>query len=155
MKSSTSFTVISQRLVRKICPNCKTSIAPEQRNIEMFPIRDFDPERYDFFHGRGCSSCNNSGFLGRTGLFEVLTVTDEIRDAFLRGESAPELLAKARRTTPYLKLNEVGMLKAIRQVTTIEEVLRVAPFGSRETDMRDPLTMEEIERVSESMVFGE
>ena len=155
MKSSTSFTVISQRLVRKICPSCKTSIVPEQRDIEMFPIRDFDPERYDFFHGRGCSSCNNSGFVGRTGLFEVLTLTDEIRDAFLRGESSPDLLAKARRTTPYLKLNEVGMLKVIRQVTTIEEVLRVAPFGSRETDMRNPLTMEEIERVSESMVFGE
>jgi type IV pilus assembly protein PilB len=154
LKSSTSFTIVSQRLVRKICTNCKTSIVPDPYDIGMFSIKDFDPERYDFFHGRGCSHCHNSGFLGRTGIFEVLTVTEEIRDAFLAGASSQELLAKIRSSTPYLNLSEVGMLKAIRQVTTVDEILRVAPTSSQDSDGRNTKTMEEIERVSESTVFG-
>jgi len=65
------------------------------------------------------------------------------------------VLRVARATTPFLTINEVGMLKAIRGLTTVEEVLRVAPLVSRDREMRHPLTVQEIERIGEGSFFVE
>ena len=133
----------------RICPHCRQGVVPEPEVLRQFPVKDFDPDKYDFFEGRGCAICQNTGFAGRTGFFEVLMVNDQMRETFLKGASSAEVLSVARTTMPFLTINEVGMLKAIRGVTSVEEVLRVAPLVSREREMKDPLTVREIERVSE------
>lgn len=157
LRSSTALTVICQRLVRKICPGCRTDFTPDPLALRQFPIREFDADKYDFCHGKGCAQCQNTGFYGRTGLFEVLKVNDEVREAFIGGATSAEILAIARSTTPFLTMNEVGFLKIIRRVTTVDEVLRVAPLVSLEREMKNPLTVSEIERISErsGVGFGE
>ncbi len=148
-KSSTAITIVCQRLVRKICPNCRHAIAPDPQKIREFRLRDFDPDKHDFFQGSGCAECQNTGFVGRTGIFEVLTINDRLREAFLTGAKARDILQTARATTAFLNLHEVGMLKAIRGVTTIDEVARMVPLASRDRETESPLTIQEIERTSE------
>lgn len=149
LKSSTTITVVCQRLVRKLCPNCLIPVVPEATEAGVIPIKDFDPDKYDFFQGRGCAQCNNSGFIGRTGLFEVLQVNGDVRDALLRGAAATEVLQVARRTTPFLSIAELGILKVVRKETTLDELIRVTPVVSGEHETRHFLTLQDIERISE------
>ena len=155
MRSSTPFTILSQRLVRKVCDDCRVVIAPEPRFLAQFPLRDFDPTKYDFVHGTGCSSCHNTGYRGRTGIFEALTITDEIRQAHMRGASAQEFLKLARASSPFLTLGEVGALKAIRQITTVDEVIRVAPLSPYARGVAGSLSFQEIEHISEMSGVGD
>lgn len=150
MRSSTPLTIVCQRLVRQICPECKTHISPEPRLVAQLPIRDFDAEKYDFCHGVGCASCHNSGYHGRTGIIEALTVTDAMRRAYLSGASSQDFIRLARESAPFLSIGEVGALKAIRQLTTVEEVLRVAPMTSNFRADGELLSFPEIEHISES-----
>ena len=154
LRSSTPFTIICQRLVRKVCDECREVIAPLPRHVAQFPLRDFDPSKYDFVHGAGCSSCHNSGYKGRIGIFEALTVSDEIRQAYIRGASAGEFLKVARATSPFVTLGEAGALAALRQITTVEEVVRVAPMAST-LGTEDALTIQEIENISETSGIGD
>lgn len=155
MRSSTALTLLCQRLVRRICPHCRSGIAPEPTLIGQLPVKDFNADKYEFYHGRGCSRCNNTGYLGRVGLFEVMMITDDIRDAYLRGATASEIMAQARASSPYLTLAELGVLQVVRKVTTVEEVLRVAPIGARDRKPENMLTLQEIERLSESTFSAE
>ncbi len=155
LKSSTTITVICQRLVRRLCQNCLTPVIPDATEAGVIPIKDFDPDKYDFFEGSGCDQCNNTGFVGRTGLFEVLSVNGDIRDALLRGATSSEVLLAARRTSPFLAIAELGILKVIRKETTLDELLRVTPIISGEHDTRHFLTLPDIERISEHTGFGE
>ncbi len=155
MRSSTPFTILCQRLVRKICDDCREVIPPETRLVSQFPIRDFDPEKYDFCHGTGCSACNNTGYRGRTGIVEALTITEEIRQAYARGASSVEILRLARESSPFLTMGEVGALKAIRQITTVDEVFRVAPFSAYTRGAGEMLNFQEIEQICESTGFVE
>lgn len=112
---------ISQRLVRVICPFCKEEI----RN------REFLPEAFQnipIFHGRGCEKCQFIGYKGRTAIYEILPVADDIRDLIIRKASAGEIREKARQLG--LKtLFEAGRDKIKAGVTTPEEVLRVTESG--------------------------
>ena len=155
LKSSTTITVICQRLVRRLCQNCLTPVIPDATEAGVIPIKDFDPDKYDFFEGSGCDQCNNTGFVGRTGLFEVLSVNGDVRDALLRGATSSEVLLAARRTSPFLAIAELGVLKVIRKETTLDELLRVTPIISGEHDTRHFLTLPDIERISEHTGFGE
>jgi len=150
MRSSTPFTIICQRLVRKVCEECRAVIAPEPRFIAQFPIRDFDPDKYDFCHGTGCQHCNNSGYKGRTGIFEALTITEELRRAYADGASSQEFLRLARASAPFLTMGEMGALKVVRQITTVEEIIRVAPFSTYSRGDAEMLSFQEIEHMSES-----
>jgi len=154
LRSSTPFTIVCQRLVRTVCEDCREVVAPEPRYLAQFPLRDFDPTKYDFVHGAGCSTCHNSGYKGRTGIFEALTITEEIRQAYMKGVSAQEFEKLARESSPFLTLGEAGALKAIRQITTVDEVVRVAPLmsGHGEAQM---LSLQEIEHISETAGIGD
>jgi len=151
MRSSTPLTIVCQRLVRMICSECRTQVMPEPTHLAQFPIRDFDPEKYDFYHGVGCSHCQNTGYHGRTAIVEALTINDAMRRAYLDGVSAEEFLKLARASSPFLTIAEVGALKAIRQITTVEEVMRVAPRTTYFRDETDLLSFSEIEHISESV----
>lgn len=136
---STVNCVIGQRLVRKICENCKRERLWKDVEIksiiDLLPKRIPDSERTKLikelmienrkiFYGEGCEKCNSTGYLGRTGIYEVLIITENLRELILRNLSANEIKNKAIEegmTTMF----EDGIKKVLDGITTIEEVLRV------------------------------
>lgn len=120
--------VVGQRILRKICPNCKESYTPPeimQNDIRTVLGNLLNKSEITLYKGRGCKECADSGFLGRMGIFEVLPVTDKISKLILTHTDASQVEAQAVEEGMIpMKLD--GYLKAIEGVTTIEEVLRVA-----------------------------
>jgi type II secretory ATPase GspE/PulE/Tfp pilus assembly ATPase PilB-like protein len=114
--------VLAQRLVRKICPDCRERYRPDPQAIALLaerPVGSMTLER-----GRGCASCRDTGYRGRTGLFELLQVTDELKQAIAAFEPLARIRACAREAG-MTTLREDGWAKAQAGITTIEEVLRV------------------------------
>lgn len=116
--------IIAQRMVRRVCPNCATSTqAPLVEQAAYF--RETGEERTEFNYGNGCKICTYTGYLGRTGVFEILTISDEIKRLIVTRASSAEIRAKAIEEG-MLTLAQDGMLKAGAGVTTPYEVLRNA-----------------------------
>lgn len=115
--------ICAQRLVRKICKECKDEIRmPTQALVDIgFPMEE--APKLKLYKGRGCANCNNTGYRGRLGLFEVLEITDEIRELILSGASAMELRRKGIEEG-MLSLRVSGLQKLRDGLTTVEEVLR-------------------------------
>ena len=113
----------AQRLIRRICKDCKQEQpTPPEALVEVgFPAEE--AKSLTTYKGKGCSTCNNTGYKGRIGLYEVLEVTDEIRELILIGASALELRKKAI-DDGMISLRESGLHKIRNGVTTIEEVVR-------------------------------
>lgn len=110
---------IAQRLVRKICLKCKIPyLPPEKLMIELDLPRDTQ-----FFKGKGCGFCHNTGYSGRIGLFEVLKVNDKIRDLIISRPTTSALRNVARQQNMHT-LWEDGMQKVIAGITTIDEVMK-------------------------------
>ena len=115
--------ICAQRLVRRICSNCKTELeVPEQALIDA----GYSPEEVKtvkIYHGKGCTTCNKGGYKGRTGLYEVMEINDELRELILVGASALELKKKAIEQG-MITLRRSGLIKVSLGMTTMEEVLR-------------------------------
>jgi len=115
--------ICAQRLVRRICANCKEVLAlPEQTLIDA----GYTPEEAkttQISKGKGCSICNNTGYKGRVGLYEVMEITDDLKELILVGASAMELKKKSLEGG-MITLRRSGLLKAALGQTTLEEVLR-------------------------------
>ena len=119
--SSTLSGVMAQRLVRVICPTCKTEIKPSEAGL---PKNMKWPKGAKVFNGSGCRACRNSGYRGRTGLYELLTMNEELGDRIIERVAASELVRIGRANGMRL-LSEDGWLKVRNGVTTPDEVLRV------------------------------
>ena len=119
--SSTLSGVMAQRLVRVICPTCKTEIKPSEAGL---PKNMKWPKGAKVFNGSGCRACRNSGYRGRTGLYELLTMNEELGERIIERVAASELVRIGRANGMRL-LSEDGWLKVRNGVTTPEEVLRV------------------------------
>jgi type IV pilus assembly protein PilB len=124
--------VIAQRLVRKICINCIESYNLEDSLVESLEkqLKEVNPFSHlvvnkILYRGRGCSACNQSGFSGRTGIFELLEINEEIRKIIVSSEFSLDLLNTAAKEKGMITMFEDGLRKAELGVTTIEEVLRV------------------------------
>jgi general secretion pathway protein E len=116
--------VVAQRMVRRVCPHCARSITvPVLEQIAYH--RETGEERSDFACGAGCKACTYTGYLGRTGIFEILSISDEIRRLLVTGAGAAEIRAKAIEEGMLTLAND-GMLKARDGITTPYEVLRNA-----------------------------
>jgi type IV pilus assembly protein PilB len=115
--------ICAQRLVRRICVNCKEELeVPEQALIDA----GYTPEEVKttkIYHGKGCTTCNKGGYKGRTGLYEVMEINDELRELILVGASALELKKKAVEQG-MITLRRSGLMKVALGQTTMEEVLR-------------------------------
>ncbi len=115
--------ICAQRLVRRICSNCKEELeVPEQALIDA----GYSPEeakKTKIYHGKGCSTCSKGGYKGRTGLYEVMEINDELRELILVGASALELKKKAIEQG-MITLRRSGLIKVALGQTTMEEVLR-------------------------------
>ncbi|MFH1741368.1 MAG: ATPase, T2SS/T4P/T4SS family [bacterium] len=117
--SSSISGVLAQRLVRMNCKKCQEPYRPEE---EMLTVSSFpDPDKQVFIRGTGCEHCHNAGYRGRTGIFELLVLTDEIRDLILQRPSTNQINEVANA----MSLREYGLEKVRRGVTTLEEVVRV------------------------------
>lgn len=141
--ASTMNLIIAQRLVRKICPECIQSYNLDKEDIgELEKQLDIDSILHTlektktilnakkgladllFYRGKGCKKCNNTGYKGRIGIYEILENNDKIASLILKNASAKDLLAQALEDG-MLKMVEDGFIKAKSGITTIEEVLRV------------------------------
>ncbi|MEW6095831.1 MAG: type II secretion system ATPase GspE [bacterium] len=116
--SSTVIGILAQRLVRIICTECREEYLPKPDLVREFHTKTL-------LKGRGCENCNYSGFKGRTGIFELLVVNDEIRDLILQKTNASKIKKQAVKLG-MKTMRDDGFQKVQRGLTTIEEVLRVA-----------------------------
>lgn len=115
--------VLAQRLVRKICPDCREETVPSTETLAELNLTPEDVIGKKFFRGRGCTTCNNTGFKGRTGLFELMVINDAIREAINRGGSTEQLRDIAIQSG-MRSLRMAGLEKVFTGVTVIEEVIR-------------------------------
>jgi type IV pilus assembly protein PilB len=115
--------ICAQRLVRRICSNCKEEVeVPPQVLLDAGYAED-ELKTTKIYHGKGCSICNKGGYKGRTGLYEVMEINDELRELILVGASALELKKKAVEQG-MLTLRRSGLVKIAAGLTTMDEVLR-------------------------------
>jgi type IV pilus assembly protein PilB len=113
----------AQRLIRRVCKDCKQEHpTPPEALIEVGFSAD-EARKLKTYKGKGCSTCNSTGYKGRIGLYEVMEITDELRELILIGASALELRKKAI-DDGMISLRESGLFKIREGVTTIEEVVR-------------------------------
>ena len=115
--------ICAQRLVRRICKECKDEIHMPAQALADVGFSIEEAPRLKLYKGRGCPNCNNTGYRGRVGLFEVMEITDEIRELILSGASAMELRRKAI-DEAMLTLRASGLQKLRDGHTTVEEVVR-------------------------------
>ncbi|NPA52262.1 MAG: type II/IV secretion system protein [Aquificae bacterium] len=125
------YRILAQRLIRKVCNFCKEEIQiPIKKLIELGFDREFIQQHTEgkdhikINRGKGCDYCNNTGFLGRVAIGELLVIDDEIGDMIIRKEPPLSILYKAK-NKGMLTLKEDGFLKVIKGLTTPEEVIRV------------------------------
>ncbi len=116
--------VLAQRLVRKICPYCKIAIDPYPEILKVFDEFGISNSNINLAKGTGCSQCNNSGYKGRMGLFELMVMSPEIEKLVLKRATAGEL-SEVAKSQGLKTLKEDGLIKVTQGVTTLEEVLRV------------------------------
>jgi type IV pilus assembly protein PilB len=115
--------ICAQRLVRRICKECKTPIEVPVHGLIDAGYTPEEAKDVTVYKGRGCSNCNNTGYKGRIGLYEVLELSDEIRQLILEGASAIELKQKAI-DEGMISLRRSGLIKVRDGLTTLEEVVR-------------------------------
>ncbi len=116
--------VIAQRMVRRVCPDC-AQLTSVSRLEEASYHKEMGEKRLEFLYGKGCKSCSQTGYLGRSGLFEILPVSDEIRMMLLKETTTAEFRNQAIKDG-MVPLIKDGMLKVKNNVTTPAEVLRNA-----------------------------
>ncbi|MGC8790770.1 MAG: type IV-A pilus assembly ATPase PilB [Desulfurella sp.] len=117
--------VLAQRLVRKICPYCKQPINLPKEVLLKAGFLESDLDNLKIFKGKGCSHCLDTGYKGRMAIFEVLPITDEIREMIINGKPENDIRQKALEQG-MLTLKQDGLQKAKQGITTLEEVLSVA-----------------------------
>ena len=121
--SSTLMGVLGQRLVRTICKNCRTPFEPTEAQLSLLNLSPHDLGDKVFYYGRGCATCNDTGYRGRKGIFELLTVTDAIRG--LINERAPTVVLRQKAVElGMVTLREDGLRGIFEGDTTIEEVVK-------------------------------
>lgn len=121
--ASSTRAIMAQRLVRKICERCKEQVQPTDAELRIFGGLSGQLETAQLYRGRGCSECNQTGYRGRLGIFEIFLINDEVRHMIYERVSASHLRARARELG-MRTLREDGIRKVIAGQTTLEEVVR-------------------------------
>jgi len=115
--------ICAQRLVRRICTSCKEELEVPSEALTDAGFTSEEAKTTKVYHGKGCSACNNSGYKGRLGLYEVMEINDELRELILVGASALELKKKSL-DQGMITLRRSGLMKVAVGLATLEEVLR-------------------------------
>lgn len=115
--------VLGQRLIRRICPQCKTTYEPSESVLAQLSLTAHDIGDKNFFFGKGCDNCNNTGYRGRKGIYELLNITDPLRE--LINQRAPSVVMKQKAIElGMVTLRDDGLRSIYEGQTTIEEVLK-------------------------------
>ncbi|CAN5693805.1 ATPase, T2SS/T4P/T4SS family [soil metagenome] len=121
--SSTLEAVLGQRLLRSICPDCRTPYEPAQAFLDQLQLSRRDIGEKQFFYGKGCDTCNNTGYKGRKGIYELMKITDPIRA--LINQRAPSVVLKQKAIElGMVTLRQDGLRSIFEGDTTVEEVLK-------------------------------
>ena len=120
--------VIAQRLVRKICADCKIEYDPTDEMLMELELTRSDVAGRTFYYGKGCKKCNGSGYKGRIALFEIMLMSDRLADLIMDGASTQEISIVAREDG-MRTLRDSGLLHLFDGVTTIEEVVKETIIG--------------------------
>jgi type IV pilus assembly protein PilB len=115
--------VLAQRLVRKICEDCRAEFEPSPEMLMELNLRPADVQGKKFYYGKGCDRCNNTGHRGRMGLFELFVMNDELRDMISGGASTDQLMTACRKHG-MVTLRESGLRAIFSGYTSIDEVVR-------------------------------
>jgi type II secretory ATPase GspE/PulE/Tfp pilus assembly ATPase PilB-like protein len=114
--------VLAQRLVRRICTACRTPDTPPAADIQALGITP--TPGVQLFKGRGCEECRGTGYRGRTGIYELFVITEDVRSLILRRASSRDI-RRAAVEGGMTTLRQDGWARACQGITTIEEILRV------------------------------
>ncbi|SIS87494.1 GspE/PulE family protein [Neptunomonas antarctica] len=130
--------ILAQRLVRRICENCKEPYFPKVQEQVWLDIKgeEFDLPIADLKHGEGCTYCNNTGYKGRIGIFELLEINDEMADALRRNDNAAFARA-AKKSEGYQPLVVSALALASKGITSLDEVFRVTEQMDESVFMED------------------
>src|SRR5262249_20739312 len=115
--------ILAQRLVRRICTQCRETTVPSSEVLQDLELTPADIAGKTFYRGRGCDACNSTGYKGRVGLFELMIMNDNLRDMVMKNASRDEL-RDAARDYGMVTLRDAGMEAAMAGRTTLEEVIR-------------------------------
>ena len=115
--------IVAQRLVRKICPFCKSEVKPHHELLEK--VERWLPEHPKFYKGAGCPQCEMTGYMGRTLIVEILRVDEMVAQKISEGATKLEIAKTAQERGVYHPMIENGIEKVLKGVTTLEEILRV------------------------------
>ncbi|MHC4663005.1 MAG: GspE/PulE family protein [Planctomycetota bacterium] len=116
--------IIAQRLVRKICTNCRTPYPPGEEELYELGLTPSDVGDKEFFYGEGCRECNGTGYRGRIALFEIMVCTEPIRRMIMQDHSTSQLRDVAIEAAGMGTLRDSGLLSIYDGITTIEEVVK-------------------------------
>ena len=122
MVSDSMLGAVAQRLIRKICPHCKSVYHPQEEELKL--LKDYLPDKMTFYKGKGCKFCNFTGYYGREMISEVLIVNNEISKMINEGKDRESILKEAKKTG-FITMIEDAINKLKAGITTIEEILRV------------------------------
>jgi type IV pilus assembly protein PilB len=115
--------ILAQRLVRRVCTQCREESVPTSEMLQDLELTPADIAGKKFYRGRGCDACNNTGYKGRVGLFELMIMNDQLRDMIMQACSRDEL-RDAARSFGMVTLRDAGMSAAYAGNTTLDEVIR-------------------------------
>jgi len=115
--------ILAQRLVRRICGNCREEVFPGPDVLADLELTTDQLEGKKFYRGKGCEKCNRTGYKGRLGLYEFMIMNDDLRDMIMRNASTEDLREKAR-SQGMITLRDSGMLGIFGGLTTADEVIR-------------------------------
>ena len=122
--ASSVMAIMAQRLVRKTCPKCRQRFEPPAHILAGLGLKPDLAKKANFMKGKGCGNCNKTGYRGRMGIYELLSMTNNIREMTFKGDSTQNIRKMARKQG-MRTLYEDGMIKAMKGLTTLEEVLRI------------------------------
>ena len=115
--------ILAQRLVRRICSQCREESEPSEQMLSDLGLTREDVSDKKFYRGVGCEVCNNTGYKGRVGLFELMMMNDELRDLIMNGVSTDDLRECAK-NYGMVSLRDAGMACVFDGTTTIDEIVR-------------------------------
>jgi type IV pilus assembly protein PilB len=121
--------IVAQRLVRKICAQCKEEMSPTEEMLMEIGLTPGEVKGKKFCYGRGCGKCNNTGYKGRQAIFEIMLLTERAKELIMKSASTEQLRHIAREQG-MRTLREAGLLAIFDGHTTIEEVVRETLFGA-------------------------
>jgi general secretion pathway protein E len=123
--TSSVIAILAQRLIRRICDECKEPFVPDQESLLNIGITPEMAAGKEIYRGKGCPRCINTGYVGRTGIFELMILDDKIKNLILKTSDANAIKRLAVENGGMTTLRQDGADKVLKGITTIEEVFRV------------------------------